>query len=94
MQKAGRVEGYRNGPGIPRSKSSHASDAYSEAIGRALTRLAANRRMVQIVDSEKPTVTLCRSREEIRAVTADAGSTLDGRDVVPGRTVPVAGLLA
>ena len=50
--------------------------------------------MVHIVGSEKSKVTFCRSREEIRVVTADAGGNIDGRDMVSGRTLPVAGLLA
>ena len=50
--------------------------------------------MVHVVDSEKPTMMFCRSRDAIRVITADAGGTLDGRDVVSGWTLSVAGLLA
>ena len=47
-----------------------------------------------VVDPEKRTVTVYRSREEIRVLTADAGETIDGSDVVPGWKLPVAELFA
>lgn len=50
--------------------------------------------MVIVVDPERPTVTDYRSRDEIRVLTADAGDTLDGADVVPGWKLSIAELFA
>ena len=70
------------------------NDTHSGVIGKALARLAAASRMVLVVDPEKSTVTVYRSRDEIRVLTAGAGDTVDGAGVVPGWKLPVAQLFA
>ena len=50
--------------------------------------------MVLVVDPEKHTVTVYRSRDEIRVLTAGAGDTVDGADVVPGWKLSVAELFS
>ncbi|WP_207955791.1 Uma2 family endonuclease [Rubrobacter marinus] len=94
VEKAGRVRGYW--PGAPDLVVEVVSpnDTHSEVIGKALAWLAAGSRMVLVVDPDKFTVTVYRSRDEIRVLTADAGDTIDGADVVPGWTLPVGELFA
>ena len=94
VEKAGRVRGYW--PGAPDLVAEVVSpnDTHSEVIGKALAWLEAGSRMVLVVDPEKLTVTVYRSREEIRVLTADAGETIDGSNVVPGWKLPVAELFA
>ena len=94
VEKAGRVRGYW--PGAPDLAVEVVSpnDTHSEVIGKALAWLAAGSRMVLVVDPEKHTVTDYRSRDEIRVLTAGAGDTVEGADVVPGWKLPVAELFA
>ena len=94
VEKAGKVKGYW--PGAPDLVAEVVSpnDTHSEVIGEALAWLEAGSRMVLVVDPDKITVTVYRSREEIRVLTADAGETIDGSDVVPGWKLPVAELFA
>ena len=94
VEKAGKVKGYW--PGAPDLVAEVVSpnDTHSEVIGEALAWLEAGSRMVLVVDPDKITVTVYRSREEIRVLTADAGEIIDGSDVVPGWKLPVAELFA
>ena len=50
--------------------------------------------MVLVADPERRTVTVYRSREDIRILKADAGDIVDGADVVPGWKLPVAEIFA
>lgn len=94
VEKAGRVRGYW--PGAPDLVVEVVSpnDTHSEVIGTSLAWLEAGSRMVMVVDPEKHTVTVYRSRDEIRVLTAEAGDTIDGADVVPGWKLSVAELFA
>lgn len=94
VEMAGRVRGYW--PGAPDLAVEVVSpnDTHSEVIGKVLAWLEAGSRMVLVVDPEKLTITVYRSRDEIRVLTASAGDTIDGADVVPGWTLPVAELFA
>ncbi len=94
VEGAGRVKGYW--PGAPDLAVEVVSpnDTHSEVIGKALAWLQAGSGMVLVVDPEKHTVTVYRSRDEIRVLTADAGDTIDGADVVPGWKLPVAELFS
>lgn len=94
VEKPGRVRSYW--PGAPDIVVEVVSpnDTHSQVIGKALAWLEAGSRMVMVVDPEKYTVTVYRSRNEIRVLNADAGDKIDGADVVPGWKVPVAELFA
>lgn len=94
VEKTGRVKGYW--PGAPDLAVEVVSpnDTHSQVIGEALAWLGAGSRMVLVVDPEKHTVTVYRSREEIRVLTANAGDAIDGADVVPGWKLPVAELFS
>ena len=61
-------------------------------IEKALEWLDAGCRMVLVVDPEQRTVTVYRSREDIR-ILAD-GDTLDASDVIPGFTPSVTEIFA
>jgi Uma2 family endonuclease len=50
--------------------------------------------MVLVADPGRRTVTVYRSREEIRVLTAEAEDVVDGADVVPGWKLPVAEIFA
>ena len=67
------------------------NDTHAGVTEKALAWLEAGTRMVLVVDpgEARRTVTVYRSREDIRILTAEAGYRLDGADVVPGWTVPV-----
>ena len=94
VEGAGKVTGYW--PGAPDLAVEVVSpnDTHSEVIGKSLAWLEAGSRMVLVVDPEKRTITVYRSRDEIRVLTADAGDTVDGADVVPGWKLPVAELFS
>ncbi len=94
VEKAGLVKGY--GPGAPDLVVEEVSpnDTHSEVIGKSLAWLEAGSRMVMVVDPEKRTVTVYRSRDEIRVLTTEAGDTIDGAGVVPGWKLSVAELFA
>ncbi len=94
VEKAGRVRGYW--PGAPDLAVEVVSpnDTHSEVIGKALAWLEAGSRMILVIDPEKHTVTDYRSRDEIRVLTAGAGDTVEGGDVVPGWKLPVVELFA
>ena len=70
------------------------NDTHSEVIGKSLAWLEAGSRMVLVVDPEKHTIAVYRSRYEIHVLTADAGDTVDGANVVPGWKLPVAELFS
>ena len=63
-------------------------------IGKPLARPESGSRMGLVVDPEKLTVTVYRSRDGIHTLTADAGDVIYGADVLPGWRSPVAELFA
>lgn len=94
VEKAGRLKGYWPGARDLVVEVVSPNDSHSEVIAEALAWLEAGSRMVLVVDPEKRTVTVYRSRNEIHVLTADAGDTVDGADVVPGWKLPVVELFA
>ena len=91
-REVGPVEGYW--PGAPDLAVEVVSpnDRHSEVIEKALEWLDAGCRMVLVVDPKQHTVTVRRSREDIR-ILAD-GDTLDGDGVIPGFSMPVTEIFA
>ncbi len=94
VEKAGLVKGYWPGAPDLAVEGVSPNDTHSEVIGKSLTWLEAGSRMVMVVDPEKRTVTVYRSRDEIRVLTTEAGDTTDGAGVVPGWKLSVAELFA
>ena len=94
LEEVDPVKGYR--PGAPDLAVEVVSpnDTHAGVTEKALAWLEAGTRMVLVVDpgEARRTVTVYRSREDIRILTAEAGDLLDGSDVVPGWTVPITGL--
>jgi Uma2 family endonuclease len=92
LEEAGPVEGYW--PGAPDLAVEVVSpnDRHSEVIEKALEWLDAGCRMVLVVDPKQQTVTVYRSRENIRILTE--GDALDGDDVIPGFSLPITEIFA
>ncbi len=90
LEEIGPVRGYR--PGAPDLAVEVVSpnDTHAEVTGKALGWLEAGCRMVLVADPERRTVTVYRSRSDIRILTAE--DTIDGADVVPGWSLPLAEL--
>jgi len=68
------------------------SNTASEIREKVLEYLAAGTQLVWVVDPRTRTVTAYRSRDDIRLLTES--DTLEGGDVLPGFTVPVARIFA
>jgi Uma2 family endonuclease len=87
VEAIGEVQGYL--PGAPDLAVEVVSpgDTYSEVEEKVLDWLAGGARMVLVVDPRRRTVTVYRSREEIRVLAEE--DVLDGVDVVPGWRVAV-----
>ncbi len=68
------------------------NDTHTEVMEKALAWLEAGSRMVLVADAERRTVTVFRSRDDVRILTE--GDTIDGADVVPGWKLPLAKLFA
>lgn len=66
------------------------NDTHTEVTEKSLAWLAAGCRMVLAVSPENATVTVYRSRRDIRILTDD--ESIDGAEVVPGWTLPLATL--
>ena len=83
----GEIEGFL--PGAPDLAVEVVSpgDTYSEVVEKAFDWLEAGSRLVVVVDPRRRSVTLYRSRDDIRILAGD--DVLDGGDVVPGWRVPV-----
>ena len=94
VEKAGRVRGYWPGASGLAVEVVSPHDTHSGMIGKALAWLEAGSRMVLVLDPERRTLTVYRSRDEIRVLTAGAGETVDGADVGPGWRMRVAELFA
>jgi Uma2 family endonuclease len=94
LDETGEVSGYRPGPPDLAVEVISPNDRHSEVLEKALAWLEVGCRMVLVADPERRTVTVYRSREDIRILKADAGDTVDGADVVPGWRLPVAEIFA
>jgi Uma2 family endonuclease len=92
LDEVGEVRGYW--PGAPDLAVEVVSphDTHAEVMEKALAWLEAGSRMVLVMDAERRTVTVFRSRDEVRILTE--GDTIDGADVVPGWKLPLAELFA
>lgn len=92
VEEIGRVAGYW--PGAPDLAVEVVSpgDTHSQVVEKALGWLEAGCRMVLVADPERRTVTAYRSLDDIRILTGDG--TVDGADVVPGWSLPVAEIFA
>lgn len=64
------------------------SDVQSRVVEKAFAYLEAGTRLVWVLEPVSKTVTVYRSEKDIEMLTRD--NTLDGEDVVPGFTCPVA----
>lgn len=94
VEATGRVSGYW--PGAPDLAVEVISpgDTHSQVVEKALSWLDAGCRMVMTVEPEQRAVTVYRSREDIRILTAAAGDAIEGADVVPEWELPVAEIFA
>lgn len=68
------------------------SERYTDVEEKVFDRLDAGVRMVAVVNERRRTITVVRSRTEVRVLVE--GDTLDGGDVVPGWQLPVADVFA
>ena len=94
VDRVGDVPGYW--PGAPDLVVEVVSpnDRHTEVMDKALIWLEAGCLMVLVADPGRRTVTVYRSREEIRVLTAEAGDVVDGADVVSGWKLPLAEIFA
>ncbi|QIN83800.1 Uma2 family endonuclease [Rubrobacter tropicus] len=84
VEAAGRISGFRSGAPDLVVEVVSPNDRSSEVLDKALDWLEAGCRMVLVAHPERRAITVYRSREDIRVLTADAGDVVDGADVVPG----------
>lgn len=94
VEAAGRVKGYRSGAPDLVVEVVSPNDRHSEVLDKALDWLDAGCRMVLVADPEPRGVTVYRSRDNIRILTAEAEDVVDGADVVPGWKLSLAEIFA
>lgn len=94
VETAGRVRGYFPGAPDLAVEVVSPSDTHAEVVEKALAWLEAGCRMVLVADPERRAVTVYRSRDDIRILTAEAGDVVDGADVAPGWRALVAEVFA
>jgi Uma2 family endonuclease len=94
LEEVGEIEGYWPGAPDLAVEVISPSDTHTEVVEKALAWLEAGCRMVLAVDPSRRNVTVYRALDDIRILTGGAGETLDGADVVPGWSLPVAELFA
>jgi Uma2 family endonuclease len=94
LEEVGEIEGYWPGAPDLAVEVISPSDTHTEVVEKALAWLEAGCRMVLAVDPSRRTVTVYRALDDIRILTGEADETLDGADVVPGWSLPVAELFA
>lgn len=94
IEAAGRVAGFW--PGAPDLAVEVVSpgDTHAQVVEKAVFWLETGCRMVLVIDPERRSVTVYRSREDIRILTAEAEDVVDGADVVPGWRLAVAEIFA
>jgi len=92
VEEVGLVRGYWPGAPDLAIEVISPNDTYTEVEGKVFTWLDAGTRMVVVVNSRQQTVTVYRSLTDITILTKS--DTLDGNDVVPGWTLPIADLFA
>lgn len=94
VESTGRVRGFRTGAPDLAVEVVSPNDRHAEVVEKALAWLAAGCRMVLVADPESRTVTVYRSPDNVRVLTAEGNDAIDGADVVPGWRLPVAQLFA
>ena len=94
VEAAGRVAGYREGAPDLVVEVVSPNDRSSDVLDKALDWLEAGCRMVLVAYPERRAVTVYRSREDIRVLTAEADDSVDGADVVPGWRLSLAEIFA
>lgn len=87
VEEAGSVAGFWPGAPDLAVEVISPSDTYSQVQDKALHWLNAGTLMVVVVDPRQQTVTVYRSLTDIVILTT--GDELEGKDVVPGWTLPV-----
>jgi Uma2 family endonuclease len=92
LEEAGPVKGYW--PGVPdlAAEVISSNDRHTEVVEKALEGLDSGCRMVLVVDPKRHTVTVYRSRENIRILAER--EALDGADVIPGFSLPITKIFA
>lgn len=90
LDEVGEVPGYWPGAPDLAVEVVSPSDTHAEVTEKSLAWLEAGCRMVLAADPSQRTVTVYRSREDIRILTG--GDVIVGADVVPGFGLPVAEL--
>lgn len=90
LEEVGEVEGYWPGPPDLAVGVVSPNDTYTEVQDKVFQWLDAGTRMVVVVNPRQQTVAVYRSRTDIAILTKN--DTLDGKDVVPGWTLPIADL--
>lgn len=92
LERVGPVGGYW--PGAPDLAVEVVSpnDRHTDVVEKALDWLDAGCRMVLVVDPKQHTVTVYRSREDIRILTES--DTINRADVLPGFSLPVTEIFA
>jgi Uma2 family endonuclease len=92
VEEVGLVRGYWPGAPDLAVEVISPSDTYTEVQDKVLTWLDAGTQMVVVLNPRQQTVTVYRSLSDITILTKS--DTLDGNDVVPGWTLPIADLFA
>ena len=94
LDEIGEVEGYWPGAPDLAVEVISPNDVHTEVVEKSLSWLEAGCLMVLVVDPGQRTVTVYRSLDDIRILKAEAGTAIDGDDVVPGWRLPLAELFA
>jgi Uma2 family endonuclease len=92
VEEVGRIRTYWPGAPDLAVEVLSPSDTYSDVHEKVLEWLDAGTRLVAVVDPRETTVTVYRSRDDIRVLTSD--DVLDGADVVPGWRLEIRELFA
>lgn len=92
VEEAGAVEGYWPGAPDLAVEVISPNDRYTEVEDKVMEWLEAGTRMVAVVNPQRETVTVHRSRRDITVLEAE--DALDGGDVVPGWSLSVGELFA
>ena len=92
VEEAGDARGFWSGAPDLAVEVVSPGDTYSEVEDKVLDWLDAGTLMVVVVNPRQRTVTLYRSRADIVILTQD--DILDGKDVVPGWSMPIRELFA
>ena len=90
IEEVGPVRGYWPGAPDLAIEVISPSDTYTEVEDKVFTWIDAGTRMVVVLNPRRRTVTVYRSRTDLTVLTEE--DTLDGQDVVPGWTLPIADL--